>query len=191
MRDAMRGVLLSGLLAVATLAGGCSGGNDKEAPITTGSVLGPSGASTLSPIGAAAVNPGDPMSRSSQVAFTSARATKCGFLFDPQKLRTSLIVSETANGATPDMVLKVTKNYDTLVQKSTAALLAQDDYCSTETVGGIRVDLNRHLAGDFTPAVRKQAKAEAGFWDFLDNGQKSQIKPMDREAILFPSGRPQ
>ena len=90
----------------------------------------------------------DPMARPTQVAWTSARASRCGFIFDPARLRANYLAAETRAGNPPE------RAYDYTLQS--VADIIKDDmrYCSPERTAAIRVDLNRYLGGDYTPSAR-------------------------------------
>jgi hypothetical protein len=74
------------------------------------------------------VKPEDPLSRPIQVAWTSARAKYCGFLFEHA--------------------------YDYTFDSVTAGIGSDPAYCSKARTEAIRVDLTRYLAGDYTPSAR-------------------------------------
>ena len=64
---------------------------------TVDSIRGPeTGASTEA--AAYNVRPNDPLARPTQVAWTSARATRCGFVFNPQQLRSNYLAYESRFG---------------------------------------------------------------------------------------------
>ena len=133
--------------------------------------------------------PQDPMARPVQVAWTSARAKKCGFYFHPQKLKASLIAYETAQGAAPEYLDQVQKAYDLTSTKVSANLqdVSLGEYCDERKVEEIRKDLNRHLAGDFTPRVRKQEKIKKKkSRRFFALGGDNDIGPLDRNEIFYP-----
>ncbi len=76
------------LVALVTLSlGGCGA---KLPSLSTGSLLGGS-----KPV--ANINPNDPVTRTMDVAATSARAIKCGYNFDPVKLKSQFLTSETTS----------------------------------------------------------------------------------------------
>lgn len=104
---------------------------------------------------AAAPPPPDPMARPIQVAWTSARAAKCGFHFFPKELRAKFLANEARAGAAPEAMQKITKAYDFTLTRITADLREAQNYCTKPTVDEIRADLQRHLAGDYTPRARK------------------------------------
>ena len=53
-----------------------------------------------------------PWRRPIQVGWTSARATHCGFIFDPDQLRSNYLASEAQAGATPEQMQKIVRAYD-------------------------------------------------------------------------------
>jgi hypothetical protein len=100
------------------------------------------------------VSPDDPMARPIQVAWTSARASRCGFLFNPDQLRSNYLASEEQAGATPDQMKKIVHAYDYTRETVLATIQDNSSYCDKERTDAIRMDLNRYLAGDYTPAAR-------------------------------------
>ena len=96
----------------------------------------------------------DPLARPIQVGWTSARATHCGFIFDPDQLRSNYLASEAQAGATPEQMQKIVRAYD-YTRKSTLASIKDNlSYCNKERTAAIRSDLNRYLAGDYAPSAR-------------------------------------
>jgi len=96
----------------------------------------------------------DPLARPTQVAWTSARASYCGFVFDPARLKANYMASEMQAGNTPEQMEKIERAYDYTLESVTATIKDNLSYCSTERSAAIRVDLNRYLAGDYTPSAR-------------------------------------
>ena len=97
----------------------------------------------------------DATARALQVGATSARASRCGFYFDPGKLRAQFLAAETKQGTSPEVLQKAEREYD-YTRASVAQSTAGDpNYCTDEKAAQIKVDLNRHLAGDFTPPAKK------------------------------------
>jgi len=91
-----------------------------------------------------------PTNRAFQVASTSARAQKCGYNFDPVKLRTQFLAAEGA--VDPASVDQLGRIYDTAYNGTTKAISGQgENYCSSQKVATIKSALSRHLAGDYTP----------------------------------------
>lgn len=100
------------------------------------------------------VAPEDPLARPMQVGWTSARASHCGFIFDPNQLRADYLASEARAGKTPQEIAKLERAYD-YTRESVAKTIKTDlSYCSKERTAAIRRDLNRYLAGDYTPSAR-------------------------------------
>ncbi len=56
--------------------------------------------------------PDDPQARAMQVGWTSARASYCGFIFDPAQLRASYLASEARAGKSPEEIAKLERAYD-------------------------------------------------------------------------------
>ena len=91
-----RAAVLAAVVIVSGLAlGGCGSSALPGLPnLTTGS---------LSPTPAAApeVKPITPVDRALHIATTSARAQKCGYNFDPARLRESFLAAEPLRGTSP------------------------------------------------------------------------------------------
>ncbi len=139
---------LSLLLAAAAIAAGCSGG----ASLITGSTA----SATEVP---GAVPPESPLARPTAVAWTSARAEKCGFYFDSTKLRANYLAYE-AKQSTPDQLTKAQQAYDSTFKMIGQRVAANPDYCSDRKSAEIKAELTRHLAGDFTAKPVAVAKKE-------------------------------
>src|SRR5262245_39148282 len=90
------------MLAAGGLVAGCSGG--------ASGLLG--GSASAAPDGAgASLNNDDPAARPVAVAWTAARAQRCGFFFDPTKLKSSYLRYE-ARQSNPEQLAKAEKSYD-------------------------------------------------------------------------------
>jgi hypothetical protein len=100
------------------------------------------------------MRPDDPLARPTQVGWTSARATRCGFVFNPQQLRANYLSAESAYGHSPQQMQKIQKAYD--YTRESVLITINDDptYCNKERLDAIRADLNRYLAGDYSPRAR-------------------------------------
>jgi len=135
------------LIASSVLLGACSG----TSALTTGSLF---GSSDKQKVGAAGPPPprNDPISRAFQVGAVTARAQKCGFNFDPGRLKSSFLAAETQLGTSPEELTKAERILGVTQTTVARAISSTDDYCSAERVAFIRGDLNRHLAGDFAPS---------------------------------------
>jgi hypothetical protein len=167
----IRGSIMSGrfifALSCALAAGGCSG---SSSGLSTGSLFGGSSSGTAAPAAEVANPAGDPTSRAFQVGSTSARAVKCGYNFDPNKLRANFLASEAATVNAAD-IPRVEKVYDTAYSGVAKAVASQADYCSPGKTADIKANLTRHLAGDFTPAVVKKEPEPAGWFSNWEGAQ--------------------
>ncbi|MBX9589180.1 MAG: hypothetical protein K2X43_07740 [Hyphomonadaceae bacterium] len=141
------------LLAAATLLAGC--GNSASG-LTTGAA--PAGDLP------GAVNNEDPLARPIAVAWTSARAQRCGFYFDAMKLRASYLAHE-AKQSSPEQLAKAEKSYDSTFKVIRDRVSSDPDYCNDRKSAEIKGQLQRHLAGDFSPRLPQTKKAETcGIW---------------------------
>ena len=139
------------MLAIGAAAlAGCSSGSSG---LTTGALLGES-------TPAAPVN--DAPARAFQVGTASARAVKCGFNFDPAKLKTNYLTYEKQQPGGQD-TSKVERIYDVSFNGVAKAVAAEGDYCSPTKTTQIKTDLTRHLAGDYTPSPPKVEQEEGLF----------------------------
>lgn len=148
-------------IALASALAGCSSGSG----LSTGSLFGSSGQSQQA--AAAPQQANDPTTRAFQVGSVSARAVKCGYNFDPVKLRTTFLATESASVAAADLA-RVEKVYDTAYNGVSKAVAGQSGYCTPEKTADIKTNLTRHLAGDFSPAPVKQVAQPAGWFDNWD-----------------------
>lgn len=127
---------------------------------TTGSLFGGS-AATSAPSAPQVTN--DPTSRAVQVGTTAARAVKCGFNFDPVKLRTQFLAAESATLTNADDAAKLSKIYDVGFNGISKAVASKDEtYCTPVKTAKIKEALNRHLAGDYTPTPPEPQVEEEG-----------------------------
>jgi hypothetical protein len=99
----------------------------------------------------------DSATRLSQVAWTSARADKCGFVIDQARLKSSYIAYE-ATVTDPAGLAKVEQAYDAVRSVMVKKISPQADYCGAKVVGETRSDLARYLSGNF--AARAVSNAE-------------------------------
>ena len=107
----------------------------------------------------------DPLARPIQVAWTSARAQRCGFNFDTAKLRSSYLAYEAKQGTAGEQLAKAQAGYDKTFQTISARVSSDPDYCTDKRSSLIKADLSRHLAGDFAPNLPKpQAADPCGFF---------------------------
>jgi hypothetical protein len=144
-------LLLVGFFAASV--GGC-GASLPKLP-TTGSLLG--GSSSTSKENR---DPNDPVARAMGVAATSARALKCGYNFDPAKLKSQYLAFETASA--PTIGENLSRVYDTAfasVTKAIAAKEQEEEYCTPDRTNRIKTALNRNLGGDYTPPPSEDRKS--------------------------------
>ena len=119
----------------------------------------------------AALTNEDAMARPVAVAWTSARAKRCGFYFDPAKLKTSYLAYESKQGATGEQYAKIEKAYDTSYRVTSEKISLDTDYCTERKGLDIKADLERHLVGDYTPNLPKPKPiASCGFWGCQSSG---------------------
>ena len=97
------------------------------------------------------VSPEDPLARPIQVGWTSARASYCGFVFNPDQLRADFLASEARLGVPPEQMSKIEHAYDYTRDSVLASIKDDPGYCNKERTAAIRRDLNRYLAGDYSP----------------------------------------
>jgi len=111
----------------------------------------------------------DPMARPVQVAWTSARAQRCGFNFNAANLRGNFIAAEQRNGQPVDQVTKV---YDQTFAQIATQIAGQGDFCSDKKTAQIKADLTRHLAGDYTPNLpQPKVVAQKGWFETDEDGK--------------------
>lgn len=137
------------LLAAAGLQAGCG---TNASGLTTASL-------TASDTGS--ISNDDPMARPVGVAWTSARAKRCGFFFDGPKLRTTYLAWEQSKGAAGEQLAKIERSYDVTYKGTFDRAAADAGYCTDKKGGEIKADLQRHLAGDYTPNLPKPKVAES------------------------------
>lgn len=157
------------MLALVALAlAGCSGSGSEL--LSTGSLLGESKP-------AAPTN--DSASRAFQVGTVSARAIKCGFNFDPAKLKLNYLAYERQQPAA-DMA-KVERTYDVSFNAVAKAVAAEGEYCTDAKTREIKKDLGRHLAGDYTPSPPQPQQDDGLFsgWGSSDGKTMKTKLPTD------------
>ena len=100
------------------------------------------------------IPPEDPLARPIQVGWTSARASHCGFVFNPDQLRADFLASEQRAGIPPEQMQKIEKAYDYTRLSVLDSIKDNPSYCNKERTAAIRRDLNRYLAGDYSATAR-------------------------------------
>jgi hypothetical protein len=147
-------------LVFATALAGCSSSNG----VSTASILGnaptPPPAAGAAPDGAAAmpVAPASTLTdRALQVGSVSARASKCGYNFDTEKLKAAYLSSEIGRGSDATQAEKI---YNVSYSGVMKAAAEDPNFCSDRKTQKIKTDLNRLLAGDFEPPAKAVAVAK-------------------------------
>mgnify|MGYP000844156534 CR=1 FL=1 len=168
------------VVLAALAVAGCS-----SAGLTTGGIFGGKAET-------AAVTPpnpnGDPATRALQVGSTAARAVKCGYNFDPMKLKASYLAYETGMGADVAGVQKITQIYDVAYNGVTKAAAGDQKYCTPDRTAEIKTALTRHLAGDFAPVFKAAAPQEdtglfGGIWGGGSNTGSDKDVAIDQRTI--------
>jgi len=173
--------VVSGLAMMAATLSGC-GSDNGASGISTASLLdGKSGTVSAGNGEVAAIRNDDPSAKPVQVAWTSARAQRCGFNFDPAKLKANYLASEARAGAPPAQMAAIEKAYDSALVNVSANIKGDPNYCTEKKSATIKSDLQRHLAGDYAPNLPQQKKVAEGFWD----GLKSDEPPEAFDAKNF------
>jgi hypothetical protein len=136
--------------------------------LTTGSLFGGDSAPKAPQI------TNDPTTRAMQVGSTAARAQKCGFNFDPVKLKTNFLAAETPALTNPADAGKLSQIYDTAFSGISKAVANQGEgYCTAQKTRTIKEALNRHLAGDYTPTPPEPQPEEEGLFGSLSSDGSS------------------
>lgn len=157
---------ITALPLIATALAGCGLGSS----LSTGSILGGGQANAGVPKEPPPITAVD---RLAQVAATSARAERCGFNFNPDRLRESFLAAEMSQpGAPSDLAQK----YDFTRKGVIAATVSDDTYCTEGRTRIIKADLTRHLAGDYNP-LRKQQVDLSGMKGDYDYRSRETVNP--------------
>ncbi len=164
-------------LTVAAALTGCGSSSNPGAGLTTASILGDAPASAGETLG---IRNDDPMARPVQVAWTSARAQKCGFNFDAATLKSTYLAYEGSQGSNLANVEKIYDQTTTTIRSSTGNA---EEYCTDRKSREIKADLQRHLAGNYAPNL-PQPKAQAAqcgglFGGVCDSGEKKDFNSKD------------
>lgn len=162
----MRGILVT---LLATSLAGCSSGTSG---LTTGSLFGGSQANVAAPTPPAQ----KPEDRTSRVASIVARAQKCGYNFDAQRLKDGYFAYESSAGVAPEQLAGITRLYEATHRTTLERLRADDDYCSDSVTRDIKSDLTRYLAGDFSLPQKAQV-ATGGWFDSAGPRKREVLDP--------------
>ncbi len=101
----------------------------------------------------------DPLASPIQVGLTSARASRCGFYFNSSQLRSTYFAYEAGKGTLGPELQKIKQAYDFTYKTVLNKIKKDPEYCNSKRVEKIRVDLNRHLKGDYTPSPKTIKKS--------------------------------
>lgn len=120
--------------------------------------------------------------RALEVAATSARASRCGYNFDPARLRYAYLAYETAQGGTPEQVAKAEKVFDYTRASLAEKIAKEENFCTEAKTKEVKASLTKNLAGDFSATPKKVvAEVPTGWFSApLRN------EPIDREKIFDP-----
>jgi hypothetical protein len=154
---------------IAVLLAGCGGGSPG---LTTGALFGNGQVSAEH-----AAPPNDPTARALQVGAVSARATKCGFYFNPAKLKAAFLAAEAAAGATAEQLQKIEQEYEYTRLTIAGKIAKEGEYCSDMKTAEIKADLVRHLAGDYSPPPKKAAADESWFGSYQAPAGREVLNP--------------
>lgn len=159
---------VAGAMLAAVLLAGC-GNSSGGSGVTTSSLLdGKKGEAGEGP----RIANTDPMARPVQVAWTSARAQRCGFNFNAGNLRNNFLTTEARNGQPAE---QITKAYDQTFQQISTQIAGQADFCTEKKAALIKADLTRHLAGDYTPNLpQPKVVAQKGWFEMDEDGKKQE-----------------
>lgn len=144
-------IALSALLLTA-----CSNGPSPLPSLTTGSLFGGPEAKPAAPAAPAST----PVNRAFRVGTVSARAVKCGFNFDPAKVKASWLASESQAGTPVDQMASAEKAYSVGYNGVMKAIAQKEGYCEGDKSRDIKADLAMLLAGDYSPQPLKPRAEE-------------------------------
>jgi hypothetical protein len=167
-------------LAVTTALSGCGGvsltGKSKDAPQAT-------------PVSLERQNTAE--NRLIQVSSTAARASYCAFGMDRAKLKANYLAYERQQGASEEVVGKFDRLYDSSYNLFYNKVRENPDSCSKDQIEEIRPDINRHLAGDYTPSKRKPKVEQADVKAPTLNQDKIDITSggIDNDVFKDPTSR--
>lgn len=167
------------MAVLATLAvGACS---SSSAGLTTGTLLGGSATKPAAPAPVAQT----PLDRAFHVGTISARAERCGYVFDPAAVRGGYLASEAQSGTAPDQLAKAEKHYDNTVATVKRVIAGEADYCSDDRTASIKRDLNLVLSGNYAAPIQQATPQSNNWW----GAPSSSDDKFDRNKALHP-GRP-
>ena len=171
--------------AAGTMAGGCS--NSASNILTTGALFDTKTATPAQAPAAAVVE--QPSDRAIHAGAVSARALKCGYVFDPVKLQANFLASEAQRGTQPAELENLKRIYNYTSTKVASAVAGKDDYCTTTQTNQIKGDLNRQLAGNFSAPQAKKVATGSGWFDVGEPASSGQEK-LNPEWVNNPRTEP-
>ena len=160
-------------LGAATALVGCS---LSPSSLTTGSLF---GSDSAPKVATAVVAPETPADRALHVGATTARAQRCGYVFDPQGTRAAYLAYEAQRGTTGEVLAKTEKSYDYTVASIGKNISGNADYCDDEQTAIIKRDLGKMLAGDFSAPAKKANPVTDNWW-----GNPTSNDKFDRDKAL-------
>jgi hypothetical protein len=126
--------------------------------------------------------PNTPTSRATQVAWTAARAQYCAFGLNRQKLRAEYLAYEGSQGASPEEMQRIARTYDLTFEAFYTRVREIPNYCTRTRIEEIRPDINRHLAGDYTPSQRKPPEPDSDAPNpYLPRGKDNPYEEYDKD----------
>lgn len=146
-------------LGLAVTLAGCSLGN---ASLSTGSLFGSGGDGK--PAEAPVAKAATPADRALHAGATSARAQRCGYVFDPAATRSAFLAYEAGQGTAGDLMAKTEKSYDYTVASIAKTVAANEAYCDDEQTAIIKRDLSKMLAGDFSAPSKAASFTSQNWW---------------------------
>ena len=135
-----RAFIVACLVAVSTLAGGCSGSGNS---VATGSI--DTTAASQPPRGMS-----EPLTRSVEVATTAGCARAYGYSLDPVRLRETYLGYESKQGASREQLRAIEQSYDATYQQVSGSN-GQSSSCARRDAATIKADVQRYASGYFTP----------------------------------------
>ncbi len=95
-----------------------------------------------------------------QVAWTAANARYCAFGLNPQKLKSDYLNWERGQGASSETIQTLNSTYDKAFLAFYDKVKETPGYCSKAKIEEIRPEINRHLAGDYSPKKKVEEKPQ-------------------------------
>lgn len=135
---------------------------------------------------AAAPPPPDPLARPIQVGWTLARAEKCGFVVDRNKIGQGYLAHEGQQGATPERLQQAQQALEYSRASTASKISGQSDYCSEQVLNELRADVPMIVAGNFAlPDRTPKAKPEVSIFDSL--AVEAKVDEFNRTEIFTPA----